>query len=67
MINFISNKRFIFIVNFNDRYQIYRNYVEFLLISFDLSIQTINNYVHRSQIMIVTIFCHLKFIDDDKS
>ena len=55
-----------FIVNFNDRYQIHHNYIEFLLTLPDLSIQIINDHVHRSQIMIVTTFCHLKLIDDDK-
>ena len=39
----MSNKRFVFIVNFDDQYQIHRNYVEFLLISFDLSVQIIND------------------------
>ena len=55
-----------FIVNFNNQYSIYYIYAESLLISFDLSIQIINNHVHRSQIMIFTMFYHLKFIDDDK-
>ena len=62
----MSNKRFVFIDNFDDRYQIYYNYIESLLISFNLSIQIVNDHVHRSQIVIVTMLCHLKFIDDNK-
>ena len=60
------NKRFMFIVKIDDRYQIYHNYIESLLTSLDLSIQIVNDHIHRSQIVIVTMFYHLKFIDDDK-
>ena len=62
----MSNKRFVFIVNFDDRYQIHYNYVDFLLISSDLSLQVVNDYVHRSQIIIVIMLYHLKLIDDNK-
>ena len=55
-----------FIVNFDNRYQIQHNYAEFLLISFNLSIQIVNDYVHRSQIVIVTMLYYLKLIDNDK-
>ena len=60
------NKRLVFIVNFNDRYQIHHNYIESFLLLFNLSIQIVNDHIHRSQIVIVTMFCHLKFINDDK-
>ena len=62
----MSNKQLIFIVNFNNRYQIHHNYAEFLLTLSDLSIQIINDYVHQSQDMIVAMLYYLKFIDDDK-
>ena len=62
----MSKKRLIFIVNFNDQYQIDYNYTESFLTSFDLSVQIVNNYVYRSQIVIVTMLWYLKFINDDK-
>ena len=60
------NKQFVFIVNFSNKYQIHHNYVESLLASLDFSIQIVNDHVHRSEIMIIIMLCHLKLIDNNK-